>query len=334
MTTPIDPTTLPAYKAGYRRYKWHDAGHDRPVWSDVWYPSTDEPEERAIFYGLGQGAVIAGAHVAASQPPFSLAVMSHGAFGSAPAYAWLAEYLARRGIVVLGVSHYGESSLYGVETVDPSAVTRLWVRPRDCTFALTQLLMNEDFDGRIDRARIAAIGHSSGGATVVALGGATFDPAALSAYCRSDDARADRGCLYARLLDTVPVPLRDATMSHQDSRITAIVVMDPAAGPGYSADSLAQVIVPVLVIGSEDNDFLPFAQHAGRYAGLLPMASLIALRSGEGHFVYLNACTSDLLANGVPLCVDRAEVDRKAVHARLAPQILAFLRESWRRDPL
>jgi hypothetical protein len=32
-------------------------------------------------------------------------------------------------------------------------------------FALTQLLMNADFKERIDRARIAAIGHSSGGAT-------------------------------------------------------------------------------------------------------------------------------------------------------------------------
>ena len=101
--------------------------------------------------------------------------------------------------------------------------------------------------------------------------------------------------------------------------------MDPAAGPGYSAASLAQVRVPVLVIGSEDNDFLPFVQHAGRYAALLPKASVITLRSGEGHFVYLNACTSDLLASGVPLCIDRTGVDREAVHARLAPQILAVL---------
>ena len=102
-------------------------------------------------------------------------------------------------------------------------------------------------------------------------------------------------------------------------------MMDPAAGPGYSAGSLAEVRVPVLVIGSADNDFLPFTQHAGRYADLLPNASLVVLRSGEGHFVYLNSCTSDLKAGSVALCVDREGVDRSAVHARLAPQVLAFL---------
>ena len=42
-----------------------------------------------------------------------------------------------------------------------------------------------------------------------------------------------------------------------------------------------------------------------RYAALLPNVVLVALEHGEGHFVYLNSCTSDLSANGVPLCVDR-----------------------------
>jgi len=84
--------------------------------------------------------------------------------------------------------------------------------------------------------------------------------------------------------------------------------------------------VPVLVVGSVDNDFLPFDHHAGRYAALLPSATLVRLQEGEGHFVYLNSCSSDLAANGVPLCVDREGVDREAVHARLAPQILAFFR--------
>jgi hypothetical protein len=65
-------------------------------------------------------------------------------------------------------------------------------------------------------------------------------------------------------------------------------------------------------------------------AALLPNVSLIELQDGEGHFVYLNACTSDLTANGAPLCVDREGVDREAVHGRLAPQILAFLVSAFR----
>jgi hypothetical protein len=33
----------------------------------------------------------------------------------------------------------------------------------------------------------------------------------------------------------------------------------------------------------------------------------------------------------VPICIDREGVDREAVHARLAPQILAFLLEAMPR---
>jgi predicted dienelactone hydrolase len=184
--------------------------------------------------------------------------------------------------------------------------------------------MHEDFRERIDSARIGALGHSSGGATAMALGGATFDPAALAAYCRSDAGRMDRGCDYARQSASSPLAPPEASRSYRDSRVMAIVALDPAGGPGHDEASLAQVQVPVLVVGSEDNDFLPFAHHAGRYASLLPNAVLVRLRDGEGHFVYLNSCTSDLSANGVPLCVDRKGVDREAVHERLATKILAF----------
>jgi predicted dienelactone hydrolase len=328
-----NPAPHGATKAGYRSFRWHDPERNRPVWPDVWYPSTDPSEERPMSHGLGQGCAIPGASVAADGAPFPLVVMSPGASGSASSYSWLAEYLARNGVVVLGVSHYGESWAYGPDTIDPTAVTRLHDRPGDCTFALHECLRSDDFRDRVDPARIGAIGHSSGGATALALGGATFDPAALSAYCRSGAGRADRGCDYARgLAFPLPSPA-EAARTYRDSRVTAIVALDPAAGPGHSAESLAKVRVPVLVVGSVDNDFLPFEHHAGRYAALLPKASLLKLENGEGHFVYLNACKSDLSANGVPLCVDREGVDRAAVHARLAPQILAFLVTAFRDTP-
>ena len=313
------------HKAGHRRFKWHDADRNRPVWADVWFPTADQRDEIAIPYGLGSGRVVPDAAVATADGSFPLVVLSPGASGSATNYSWLAEYLARHGSVVLGVSHYGESFVYGVETIDPAAVLRLWVRPSDCTFALTQLLASDEFKGRINVDRINALGHSSGGATALALGGATLDPMALLKYCQSDAARSDLGCVYARQLKSQPPPPPEATRSYHDPRIAAIVALDPAAGPAHDAASLARVRVPVLVVGSRDNDFLPFEHHAARYARLLPNASLIGLDDGEGHFVYLNSCTSDLQANGVPLCVDRLGVDREKVHARLAPQILAFL---------
>jgi predicted dienelactone hydrolase len=315
------------FKAGHRRYKWHDRSRNRPVWADIWYPTDDARHEHRMFAGLGDGFAVADAPLAQASVRFPLMVMSHGANGSAPNYSWLAEYLARHGVAVLGVSHYQESWLYGADTVDPGAVTRLWVRPLDCSFALDQLLNLEEFRSSIDQTRIGAMGHSSGGATAITLAGAVFDLDALAAYCRSDLAAADCGCSYRQVAALlVPDAARRAC---GDPRIGAAVLLDPAAGPGFSAATLAAVRASVLVVGSTDNDFLPFEQHAGRYAKYLARATLVKLEGGEGHFVYVNTCNSDLAIDGVPLCVDRPGVDRDAVHARLAPQILMFLRHAF-----
>jgi predicted dienelactone hydrolase len=67
-----------------------------------------------------------------------------------------------------------------------------------------------------------------------------------------------------------------------------------------------------------------FEAHAARYARLIPGCSLTRLEDGEGHFVFLNACESDLEANGIPLCRDREGVDREAVHERLRAVIARF----------
>jgi predicted dienelactone hydrolase len=210
-------------------------------------------------------------------------------------------------------------------TIDRAAVLRLWDRPPDLSFALDSLPKIPELAPLLDMTRVAALGHSSGGNTVIALGGARLDRGALMAYCRTDAATGDHGCDYAAgataAADTPP----EAGASYRDPRVRAIVAFDPAAGPGYTKESLADVTVPVLIVGAARNDFLPFDQHAKRYADNLPNATLITLDSGEGHFVFLDPCTLDLEANGVPLCKDRPGVDRAAVQDRLADEVVAFL---------
>ena len=68
----------------------------------------------------------------------------------------------------------------------------------------------------------------------------------------------------------------------------------------------------------------PSIKHAGRYARLIPGASLTRLEGGEGHFVFLNVGEKDVSIYGVPLYRDRPGVDRAQVHARLADVIRRF----------
>jgi predicted dienelactone hydrolase len=299
-----------------------DKTRARPIIIDIWYPAVPTAAEGTFDYRPGRGMVAPDASPLEEEHP--VIVLSHGAFGAARNYSWIAEALARRGFVVLGVSHYRESFVYGPETIDPSAVLQPWQRPLDCSAALDFLLAQPQFEKITDPARIGALGHSSGGATVIALAGAVFDPEAMQEYCASDEARGDRGCLYGA---QQPRPTEAARRSYRDERIRAVVAMDPALGPGYDARSLSMVRVPTHIIASVENDFLPFAHHAGRFARLIPGASLTPLAHREGHFVFLDECSGDLSAQGVPLCRDREGVQRRIVHGRLAEIVGQFFQQ-------
>ena len=296
---------------GVREIKLHDESRERPVWLQVWYPASSEA---------------AGADVAEGRHP--IALLSHGALGSARSYAWLGEGLAKRGWVVLGVSHFGESWIYGPETVDPANVLALWQRPLDLKFVLDAAPEVEFLRAAGDFERVAILGHSSGGNTAIAIAGGILDPQALGAYCAGEHSASDRGCDYARgqASATPSSTTVLATASYRDERVAVVVALDPAVGPGYDRDSLAQVTVPVIVFGSVDNDFLPFAHHAQRYAQNLPNATLHALDNGEGHFVYLDPCSMTLEANGVPLCTDRPGVDRSVVHEQILENLAGLER--------
>jgi predicted dienelactone hydrolase len=84
----------------------------------------------------------------------------------------------------------------------------------------------------------------------------------------------------------------------------------------------------VLIIGSTQNDFLPYERHAGYYAATIPAAQSLIFDQGEGHFVYLDRCKHAYQAMGVALCTDRPGVDRNQVHQKAAALMLKFIRGS------
>jgi predicted dienelactone hydrolase len=306
------------FSAGYEPLRVVDERRERPIQLDFWYPAGQA--EREHSYGLGVGSVARAARIANGR--FPIALLSHGAMGAASNYSWLAEHLARRGLVVLGVSHFAESPVFGLDTVDPASVGRFGDRTRDLSFALEYALERSGLAAHLDPERVGAIGHSSGGASILMLAGAEFSAADLAAYCGSAAAASDKGCSYPVADDrdsTAHVPVR------ANRRIAALVAMDPAVGPEFSDRGLRAIAASALVIGSVDNDFLPYPCHAGRIAARIPGAEVVQLDAGEGHFVYLDACAAPLEVMGVPLFRDRPGVERVAVHARLAAQIQAFL---------
>jgi predicted dienelactone hydrolase len=129
-----------------------------------------------------------------------LVLVSHGTGGHERAHAWLAERLATAGDVVLSLRHAGDNF------EDRSAVARpdyFHERPRQVSRGLDQFLAQPARAALVDPQRIAAVGHSAGGDTELALASARPDRARVQAHCS-----AQGEGLVADALAQVTVPVR------------------------------------------------------------------------------------------------------------------------------
>ena len=255
---------------------------------------------------------------------------SHGAMGAAENYSWIAESLAAAGYVVVGVNHYGESWLYGQDTQDVRATSMLWQRPTDISAIYDALSNRELFQKTINWSNIIALGHSSGGQTVAMLAGVQYDLLRMMVFCKTEAAKNDNSCNYG--IRNAPKPgeafLQKFGGAYADNRVKKIVMIDPTLGYGATPDAMAAVRVPTLIVGAQNNDFLPWENHGARYAKGIQNSKFHLLTGDEGHFIFLDNCNNDILVMGVSLCRDRAGVDRTATHAALVPKILEFVREN------
>ncbi|MBQ4848103.1 hypothetical protein [Pseudoalteromonas sp. MMG005] len=244
---------------------------------------------------------------------------------------WLGYALASQGWLVAGVAHYGESWVYGPETIDSKAASQFWNRPQDVSFTIDSLAKSQLFNIQLKTDRVLILGHSSGGFTALATLGAKLEAGKSEAYCASRKAHQDKGCLYSMQNQRKPMSQELVTKigqlqdQMQDDRIIAAIALDPALGHATSRQSLQGISAPTLVIGSVNNDFLPYIEHAKYFASHIQNAQLIGIEQGAGHFIYIDQCDLALEANGVPICKDRHGVDRKVLQKQILNNIFSFI---------
>lgn len=260
-----------------------------------------------------------------------IAIISHGAFGSPREMNWLGYALASQGWVVAGVAHYGESWVYGAENIDPSSAMRFWQRPQDVSFAIDTLSDKGLFNTSLKTDKVIMLGHSSGGFTSLAMAGANLEATKSEIYCASEKAKDDKGCSYGQ--QNKRKPMSEAVLKKvgllqeqmRDDRVVAVIALDPALGYAVSEQSLKSIKVPTLILGSVENDFLPYAVHSKYYADHIQGAHLVGIEEGAGHFVYIDKCESEREVSGVSLCVDREDVDRKAIQKQILEHVFGFI---------
>jgi len=206
-------------------------------------------------------------------------------------------------------------------------------RPRQVSRVLDALLADARWAALIDDRRIAAIGHSAGGYTVLALAGGQPDAARLRAHCgpqgggqREDAAMCRLGtrggvdappaAAPASGVQATPVDLRDA-------RIRAVVADAPLGVP-FVPDSLQRVDVPVLLEYGARDEVLAPRFHAQALCAALPHVTCV--RSDDaGHFALFQVGTGQLSGKAGDPSEDPAGFDRRAWQEQAWPRIRDFL---------
>jgi len=290
----------------------------RPSKINVWFPQGNCTNPTGKQLCLAESAITN-----------KVIIFSHGAMGSAIEYSWIGESLAEKGYVVVGVNHHGESWVYGQDKINPIASGLIWQRAQDISALLDYFTEKNIFQKNINWSNIILIGHSAGGQTAAMLAGATFELAHITDYCKSEKSSDDRSCNYAKNSEKAPESYRALFRAQQqDTRVKMIVMLDPALGSGATTESLKKIKIPAFIIGANNNDFLPWNNHGLRYATGIPNRQVKLLNGQEGHFVFLNPCQNNIKVMDIPLCKDRAGVNRNAIHQQLSQDIFEFIQSN------
>lgn len=237
---PFDPLAFHSapgpWQVGYREeaVTWEDDLLDapRPLRLAVWYPTDDTDGDPVRYDGLFVDDEVLG-NATPSDGPLPLVVFSHGHQGFAENSSFLMRHLASHGWLVAAPDHTGNTTFDG-----PDRTTEIyWERPLDLRAVRDHVAAAFDTTDEL-----AAIGHSFGGYTMQAVGGATYAidallPACLdgtdtSSFCSTmDDAQADRF-------------REDLSLDG----VRAIVAMAPGDYRLFGADGIAAIDVPELLL--------------------------------------------------------------------------------------
>jgi predicted dienelactone hydrolase len=219
-----------------------------------------------------------------------LALLSHGNGGSYRIYRALNAALVAAGWVVAALDHPGNNRR---DNRLGGSRQNLEDRPRHLSLLLDAVLGRVPIDPR----RIAAIGHSLGGATALFMAGAT-------------GTTRDHESLRLKA----------------DARVQALVLLAPAAFWFMAPDALRAVTVPLLILEGEHDDITP-GWHGDLIAAGVAVRARVSRRieAGAGHFSFISPFPQALRRPDFPPAQDPPGFDREAFHRRYPAEVLAYL---------
>jgi len=332
---PVDASTT----VGFAERTYVDTNRNRTLVAHVWYPtqSAIAPEllaSNALFYGY---AARPNAQLPRTKLP--LVLVSHGSGGNNTNQGWLAVELAASGILVIAPNHPGSTS----QDSAPSTNIQAWNRPQDISFLLDTLLNDPELSRLIDETRIAIIGHSLGGYTALAVGGASLSKTAFIDYCDSLPKNPD--CVFYKSggVDLRTIDSDKFEQSHKDNRVKAVVALDPAYGRAFTEDSLS-TLPPTLLISPKvksntiDDLQIDYLREQISKHSHVEVRNIV--QDGANHFSYLRKCKPfaglilGIVETGAQvLCGSETGTTRDDIHEITRNEVVSFLKHQHLINP-
>lgn len=289
----------------------------RPLDLHWWYP-TDATEGAPVRYAgvfarmpvLGEAAPRPGA--------LPLVVFSHGNGGLAEQSFFFTEFLASHGFIVVAPDHTGNTFRDSSEPI-----WRLFeIRPQDIGAVLDHadaLPADHLLAGHLGPER-ALTGHSFGGYTSLAGGGAGYAVDALVAACA--ETPETEACQYVTAQDTQA----RYRAGFGDERVQALIPMTPAGANLFGGDpGLAGIDIPTLMMTAGLDATLPNdVEGDPLWDGITQADSLRLDFQTAGHFTFSNACGLLPGMNGDGC--GEGFLDSTEAHRLINAYALAFLR--------
>ncbi len=310
---------------------------DRPLNVALWYPTL----QSGMPASVGDNIVFIGTQALRDAKPapgkHPLLLVSHGYGGSWRNLNWLAQRMSAQGYIVAAVDHPGTTT----HNKNPKAAQQLWQRPEDLRRTLDAILAAPALAGEIDKARIAAVGHSLGGWTGLELAGARFAADRFIADCQNHPVLSSCKLLHTLGIDQ-PLAAERLAEDARDPRIKAVVSLDLGLARGFTPASLKQISISVLIMAAQaDSDALPAGLESGHLAAFIPAAWQRYIRvEGATHFSFMQLCkpgAAALIEQEAPgegiVCQDGGTVSRSDIHQHLADEMGAFLQQALALPP-
>ena len=306
-----------AQGVGFRDVAVDTDGERMPV--AVWYP-TEEPSGQ-MTVGPFEMTATRGAPLGSGQ--YGLVLLSHGLGGGRFNHRDTATILAANGYLVAAPEHSGDNYR---DSKYSGTVANFSRRPQQLSAVLDRILADSDFGKRIDTERIAAVGHSIGGYTVLALVGGRPDVATVTNHCAERREQDPEFCDAGRP-DPGPV---GAFPDVADRREAAAVAVAPV-GAVFGESAFDDVDARVQIHRFEADRVLRSPWHAKHIVSLMGARASMVEHPEAHHFAFITPfppAAGDTGAAGR----DPAGFDRSAFLGALNEQIVDFLDDALPRD--